>query len=142
MGNAQDPNMAAGTGNNHLEVLVVEDDPDINQMVGAYAEIAGFRYRSALNGETALREAHSSHPSLIVLDVMLPDLDGFEVCRRLKSDRKTSGIPVLMLTALDRDEHRRSGAECGAAAYMTKPFDPDKLLEMMRSLARHEPSAN
>ncbi|HEY8668812.1 MAG TPA: response regulator [Tepidisphaeraceae bacterium] len=110
-------------------VLVVEDDLEINQLVGAYAEIAGFDYRSALDGATALRQARERQPSLIVLDLMLPDIDGFAVCKQLKSEERTRKVPILMLTALDRDEHRRKGMECGAAAYITKPFDPDHLMQ-------------
>jgi DNA-binding response OmpR family regulator len=117
------------------EVLVVEDDPEINELVGAYVEIAGFRYRRAIDGAGALREARAHHPALIVLDVMLPDLDGFEICRRLKSDRDTSDIPVVMLTALDREEHRARGVQCGAASYLTKPFDPDRLMQAIRDNA-------
>lgn len=75
------------------------------------------------------------HPCLILLDIMLPDLDGFEVCRRLKSDADTRGIPVVILSALDKDECKSRGCECGAVAYLTKPFDPEKLMETMREQA-------
>jgi twitching motility two-component system response regulator PilG len=71
---------------------------------------------------------------LILLDVMLPDLDGFEVCRRLKSDQTTRSIPVIIFTALDRDEYRSRGQQCGAAAYVTKPFDPERLMETIRQV--------
>jgi two-component system phosphate regulon response regulator PhoB len=116
-------------------VLVVEDDPEINELVGAYAQIAGFGYEAALNGFTALSKALAEAPVLILLDVMLPDMDGFEVCRRLKRDHLTCTIPVVMLTALDREEYRRRGQECGAAAFLGKPFDPDALIEMIRKMA-------
>ncbi|MGE5608037.1 MAG: response regulator transcription factor [Bacillota bacterium] len=115
-------------------VLVVEDDPEINELVGAYAQIAGFHYDAALNGTVALSKAHDETPALILLDVMLPDLDGFEVCRRLKSDQTTSRIPVIIFTALDRDEYRVRGQQCGAVAYMTKPFDPERLMETIRQV--------
>lgn len=117
------------------EILVVEDDPEINELVGAYVQIAGYHYRPALDGSEGLRQALANRPALIVLDVMLPDVDGFEVCRRLKSEAKTATIPVVMLTALDRDEHRQRGMECGAAEYLTKPFDPDRLLQVIRDNA-------
>lgn len=116
-------------------VLVVEDDPEINELVGAYVEIAGFTYRPAADGNSALREARAKHPSLIVLDLMLPDTDGFEVCRRLKSEPETRDIPVLMLTALGGEEERRKGRECGAVEYMTKPFDPDQLMSAIKDFA-------
>jgi two-component system response regulator ResD len=118
------------------DVLVVEDDPEINELVGAYAQIAGFEYRRALDGSTALAEVSRRAPSVIVLDVMLPDLDGFEICRRIKSDgpAAAAGVPVIFLTALQDDASRRRGMECGAADYLTKPFDPDRLIE---TLERH-----
>src|SRR6266498_3140572 len=86
--------------NGDRSVLVVEDDREINELVGAYAEIAGFEYRAALDGTTALREAHARVPSAVVLDLMLPDIDGFEVCNRLKSEADTRGVPVIILTAM------------------------------------------
>jgi two-component system OmpR family response regulator len=116
-------------------VLVVEDDPEINELVGAYVQIAGFDYHSALTGSQAVEKARHHHPSLIVLDIMLPDFDGFEVARRLKSEANTRGIPIVMLTALDREEYRQRGVSVGALAYLTKPFDPERLLEAIRTNA-------
>jgi DNA-binding response OmpR family regulator len=116
------------------DVLVVEDDPEINELVGAYAQLAGFEYRRALTGAAALAEFIRRTPKVVVLDVMLPDLDGFEVCRQIKQQSAERGrVPVIFLTALDGDAARRKGMECGAAEYLTKPFDPDRL---MASLAR------
>ena len=120
---------------NGRSVLVVEDDPEINELVGAYVQIAGFEYESALNGEQAVEKARSTHPALIVLDVMLPDFDGFEVARRLKGESHTREIPIVMLTALDRDEYRQKGRTAGAVDYLTKPFDPDRLMEAIRENA-------
>ena len=117
------------------DVLVVEDDTQINELVGAYVQIAGYEYRSALDGAGALAAVRERLPSLIILDLMLPDTDGFEVCRRLKSDDRTKLVPVVMLTALDREEQRRKGIECGAVKYMTKPFDPDQLIDTIRKNA-------
>jgi two-component system, OmpR family, phosphate regulon response regulator OmpR len=118
------------------DVLVVEDDPEINELVGAYAQLAGFEYRRALTGSDALSEIGRRAPALIVLDVMLPDLDGFEVCRQLKQNGSAPGarVPVIFLTAMDNDAARRKGMECGAVEYLIKPFDPDRLME---SLERH-----
>jgi DNA-binding response OmpR family regulator len=116
-------------------VLVVEDDPEINELVGAYVQIAGFDYQSALTGSQAVEKARHHNPSLIVLDIMLPDFDGFEVARRLKSEANTRGIPIVMLTALDREEYRQRGASAGALAYLTKPFDPERLLEAIKTNA-------
>jgi DNA-binding response OmpR family regulator len=117
------------------DVLVVEDDAPLNELLGAYVQIAGFQYRPALDGESAVKEAHAHPPSLIILDIMLPDIDGFEVCKRLKSDTATAGVPVLMLTALTQDEHRRRGMQCGAVDYLGKPFDPDALMAAIRDHA-------
>jgi DNA-binding response OmpR family regulator len=103
--------------------------------VGAYVQIAGFEYRSALDGASALAEAREKQPSLIVLDLMLPDTDGFEVCRRLKSQEQTREIPIVMLTALSDEEHQRKGRECGASDYITKPFDPDRLMAAIKDNA-------
>jgi two-component system OmpR family response regulator len=120
---------------NGRSVLVVEDDPEINELVGAYVQIAGFEYERALNGEQAVEKARATHPALIVLDVMLPDFDGFEVARRLKGESNTREIPIVMLTALDRDEYRQKGRTAGAVDYLTKPFDPDRLMEAIRENA-------
>ena len=116
-------------------VLVVEDDPEINELVGAYVQIAGYDYEPALNGTQAVEKARSTNPALIVLDVMLPDFDGFEVARRLKSQTDTRSIPIVMLTALDREEYKQRGHAAGAVGYLTKPFDPDRLLEEIRKNA-------
>jgi DNA-binding response OmpR family regulator len=118
------------------DVLVVEDDAQLNELVGAYVELAGFRYRPALDGRSALRAAGERPPAMVILDLMLPDLDGFEVCKQLRAADATSKTPVLMLTALSQDEHRRRGMECGATGYMTKPFDPDELMEKIRETAK------
>lgn len=122
-------------GNGQCDVLVVEDDPEINELVGAYARIAGFEYRAALDGATALAEVRRLPPTVIVLDLMLPDFDGFEVCRRIKGELGQSDIPVIILTALDNGACRREGLECGAAEYLTKPFDPDHLIDTISRYA-------
>ena len=118
------------------EVLVVEDDADINELVGAYAQIAGYDYVAAHDGAEAMEQIRRHSPSLIVLDLMLPDLDGMEICRRVKSNHETKAIPVIIPTALDGENSRRDGRQCGAAAYLTKPFDPDRL---MATIAQHAP---
>src|SRR3989442_4806861 len=81
------------------EVLVVEDEPDIRRLIVPHLERDGFRCRTAANGPEALREVKAAVPDLVVLDLMLPQLDGLEVCRRLRSDASTAGLPILMLTA-------------------------------------------
>ncbi|HSU65260.1 MAG TPA: response regulator, partial [Tepidisphaeraceae bacterium] len=85
----------------------------------------------------ALSQANSHAPAAIVLDLMLPDMSGFDVCSRLKASTATTSVPIIILTALDSAEARKKGLECGAAEYLTKPFDPDVLI---RLLARYAPS--
>ena len=126
---------------NGVEVLVVEDDLEINELIGAYVALAGYSCRRVTRGDEAIREAHAHHPSLIVLDVMLPDLDGFEICRRLRSEQDTSGIPIVMLTALDQEDMRCRARQCGVTEYLTKPFDPDRLMETIRQRAQHKGTA-
>ena len=114
-------------------VLVVEDEASIASFVSLYLKNAGFEVRTAANGVEALASAQSAQPSLIVLDLMLPDLDGIEICRRI---RKTSDMPILMLTARDEDVDKIIGLEVGADDYMTKPFNPRELVARVKSILR------
>lgn len=123
---------------NGHSVLVVEDDSEVNALVGEYAKICGYEYRSALTGRGGLEEARSRHPALVILDLMLPDVTGFDVCRELKSDADTRNIPVIMLTAMSGDDNKEKGRQCGAVDYLTKPFDPDQLI---RSISQHAKAA-
>ncbi|HEY2589337.1 MAG TPA: response regulator [Tepidisphaeraceae bacterium] len=119
------------------EVLVVEDDRELNELVGAYLALAGFAYRSAPDGATALAQVGQRAPAAVVLDLMLPDISGFEVCTRLRADGPACRVPVIILTALDSADSREHGRQCGATEYLTKPFDPDLLIQ---TLARHAKS--
>jgi DNA-binding response OmpR family regulator len=110
------------------DVLVVEDDGEINRLVGAYVQISGCRYRSALDGASALAQCRAQPPDVVILDVMLPDLDGFEICRRVRAEQNGHRVIVIMLTALADDASRQKGLACGADEYLTKPFDPDRLI--------------
>ncbi len=114
------------------DVLVVEDDAAINELIGEYLRLEGHTYRSALDGGNALREVYDHAPNVVVLDVMLPDIDGFEICRRLKSDPLTKKVPVVMLSALADEQSRQTGMQCGAAEYITKPFQPDQLMQAIK----------
>jgi DNA-binding response OmpR family regulator len=116
------------------DVLVVEDDATINALIGAYIELAGMSYRSALDGTSALAQTRERAPRLVVLDVMLPDTDGFEVCRRLKQECGLHDVPVVMLTALADEASRARGLQSGATVYLNKPFDPDRFLAVIRQL--------
>lgn len=130
--------MAAGNEfhNHDRSVLVIEDDLEINRLIGAYVEFAGFRYLSALDGEEAFSQVRDHHPGAVVLDLMLPDVSGWEICRRLKNDSDTLHIPIIILTALDNEDSRNEGLRCGAVEYLTKPFNPDELLVALNKYAR------
>ncbi|HEY8030389.1 MAG TPA: response regulator transcription factor [Gaiellaceae bacterium] len=114
-------------------VLVVEDEASIASFVAAYLKNAGFTVRTTASGNEALRLVESEKPSLVVLDLMLPDLDGVEVCKRI---RQHSDLPVLMLTARDEDVDKIIGLEVGADDYMTKPFNPRELVARVRAILR------
>lgn len=105
-------------------VLVVEDEKDILDVVDFNLRQAGYRVFKATDGAEGLRLAKHEVPDLVVLDLMLPGMDGKEVCRRLKAGEDTRGIPVLMLTALSSETDRIIGFEIGADDYLTKPFSP------------------
>jgi DNA-binding response OmpR family regulator len=114
-------------------ILVVEDETSIASFVSAYLKNAGYAVRTALNAQSALVEIASEMPSLIVLDLNLPDGDGVELCRRI---RKGSDVPILMLTARDEDVDKIIGLEVGADDYMTKPFNPRELVARVKSVLR------
>ena len=114
-------------------VLVVEDEASIASFVSLYLKNAGYTVRTAANGMEALSQAQSGDVALVVLDLMLPDIDGIEVCRRL---RKSSDMPILMLTARDEDVDKIIGLEVGADDYMTKPFNPRELVARVKSILR------
>ena len=114
-------------------VLVVEDESSIASFVALYLKNAGYTVRTAATGNEALAQFQASPPGLIVLDLMLPDIDGIEVCRRI---RKTSDVPILMLTARDEDVDKIIGLEVGADDYLTKPFNPRELVARVKSILR------
>jgi two-component system, OmpR family, alkaline phosphatase synthesis response regulator PhoP len=114
-------------------VLVVEDEASIASFVSLYLKNAGYRVRTVSNGSDALAQFSAEAPDLIVLDLMLPDIDGIEVCRRI---RKTSDVPVLMLTARDDDVDKIIGLEVGADDYLTKPFNPRELVARVKAILR------
>ncbi|QOV87560.1 response regulator transcription factor [Humisphaera borealis] len=119
-----------------MRVLIVEDDPEINQLLAAYAQIAGFQPDCALTGEAALTLVATGTYSLVILDVMLPDIDGMEIARRLRTNPATMHLPIVVLTALTVDSTRRTALELGVQAFLNKPFDPDELIRVMRKWAK------
>jgi phosphate regulon transcriptional regulator PhoB len=118
------------------EVLVVEDEPDIRRLVVLHLEREGFRCRTATTGSDALREVKAAAPDLVVLDLMLPEVDGLEVCRRLRRDASTAAIPIIMLTAKSDEVDRIVGLEVGADDYVGKPFSPKELVARVRAVLR------
>ncbi|MFZ4719045.1 MAG: response regulator transcription factor [Ilumatobacteraceae bacterium] len=114
-------------------VVVVEDDPNIADLLDAYLRDAGFRVLQAPTGNRGLELVQQHRPVMVVLDIGLPDIDGFEVCRRI---RATSSVPVLFLTARDGEIDRVLGLELGADDYVTKPFSPRELVARVKAILR------
>ena len=111
-----------------IKVAVVDDDPSIAKVMKIILTSHGFDVVVAPGGEAGLALARSEMPDILLLDVMMPDIDGFEVCRRLKADEATRDIPVIFVSALGNAADVQKGISLGARAYITKPFTPDVLL--------------
>ncbi len=118
------------------KVLVVEDEEDIADLVKYHLEKEGFAARTVGDGRRALELIVREHPDLIVLDLMLPGLDGLEVCRRLRAQNATQGIPIIMLTARGEEVDRIIGLEMGADDYVPKPFSPRELVARVKAVLR------
>lgn len=117
-------------------ILIVEDEKDIIKMLEYNLKKEGFKTLSAHSGEDALDLAHGEHPDLIILDLMLPGMDGLEVCKALKRESKTASIPVIMLTAKSQESDKVVGLELGADDYVTKPFSPRELIARIKAVLR------
>jgi DNA-binding response OmpR family regulator len=115
-------------------ILLVDDEPSILELARMYLEREGFRIQSVKDGLAALNAVSHEHPALVVLDVMLPKLDGFEVCRRLRASNDP--VAILMLTARDEDIDKILGLELGADDYLTKPFNPRELVARVKAILR------
>jgi phosphate regulon transcriptional regulator PhoB len=118
------------------DVLVVEDEPDIRNLVVHHLTRDGFRCRTAASGPEALARIRTAAPDLVVLDLMLPELNGLEVCRRLRADPTTATVPIIMLTAKTDEVDRIVGLEMGADDYVAKPFSPKELVARVRAVLR------
>jgi two-component system, OmpR family, alkaline phosphatase synthesis response regulator PhoP len=114
-------------------VLIVDDEPNIAELASLYLEREGFKVNSALSGKQGIEDYDRLRPDLIILDLMLPDIDGFEVCRQL---RARSSVPILMLTARKEDVDKIVGLELGADDYLTKPFNPRELVARVKAILR------
>jgi two-component system alkaline phosphatase synthesis response regulator PhoP len=117
-------------------ILVVDDDKDIVRLVRSYLENAGYVVLSAYDGETALHTLRREKPDLLVLDLMLPDRDGWDITRIIRGDAHLAGLPIIMLTARVEDSDKIVGLEIGADDYITKPFNPREVVARVRALLR------
>ncbi len=118
------------------DVLIVEDEPDIRNLIVHHLTRDGFRCRTAATGAEALTRVRAAVPDLVVLDLMLPEMSGLEVCRRLRGDAATAAVPIIMLTAKADEVDRIVGLELGADDYVAKPFSPKELVARVRAVLR------
>jgi two-component system, OmpR family, phosphate regulon response regulator PhoB len=121
-------------------ILVVDDEPDITALVAYHLARSGYRVSTASSGTEALQAAREEQPALVVLDLMLPELSGFEVLERMRADRALSDTPVLMLTARREEPDRVQGLSLGADDYLVKPFSPQELVLRVRNILRRSKS--
>lgn len=120
----------------NAEILIVEDEPNIAESLGFILEREGHSVMTVADGETALARLRKALPDLLILDVMLPGLSGFEVLKSLKADERWKALPVLLLTARTQPRDRELAHAIGAAAYMTKPFSNREVVDQVRLLTR------
>jgi len=118
------------------KILIVEDEKDIVKMLEYNLQKEGFKTLSVRDGEDALDAANREHPDIVILDLMLPGMDGLEVCKALKGGAKTARIPIIMLTAKAQESDKVIGLELGADDYMTKPFSPRELVARIKAVLR------
>ena len=116
------------------KILIVDDDIDSLKLIGLMLQRHGYEVIAANAGAQAISKALSDRPNLIILDVMMPDMDGYEVCRRLRADNATSGIPIIMFTAKTLVDDKVAGFEAGADDYLTKPTHPAELASRVKAI--------
>ncbi len=117
-------------------ILVVDDEPSIVELIDFNLQKTGYQVLKAENGHEALQLVRNNKPDLIILDLMIPGIDGIEVCRRLKGQQETAAIPIIMLTAKNEEVDKIVGLELGADDYMTKPFSPRELMARVKAVLR------
>ena len=117
---------------NRARILVVDDELDLVSVLRMGLELQGFEVIEAMDGEEGLRRARQDHPDLMVLDLMLPKLDGYKVCRALKFDDRFRNLPIIILSARSGDQDRRLALDMGADFFMTKPYEMDALVAKIR----------
>src|SRR5262249_330878 len=118
------------------KILVVDDDAELVELISFNLKQAGYTVGTASNGVDAIKKAHSLGPDLIVLDVMMPELDGFAVCEILRRDNTTASIPIMMLTAISSELGRMAALGSGATDFLTKPFSPRSLVSRIEDLLK------
>jgi CheY-like chemotaxis protein len=118
-----------------MKVLVVDDDPDMLKVLGLLMKVNGITALTATGGVEGLERARADKPDVILLDIMMPDLDGYEVIKELRSDGSTRGIPVIFVTARMEKEYREKAQALGADGYITKPYERSVLIEMIGRVA-------
>ena len=121
-------------------VLVVDDDDVIRQLITVNLELEGFEVATAVDGQDCLDKVKQVRPDVITLDIMMPRLDGWEAASRLRADPETADVKVVLLSARAQEADLARGSRIGVDAYLTKPFDPDELIEVVRALAGLPPS--
>ncbi|MFH1046129.1 MAG: response regulator [Candidatus Omnitrophota bacterium] len=114
------------------KILIVDDEPQLVEMLSIRLEASGYKVIAAGDGQEGFDKARSENPDLIILDLMLPKMDGYKVCALLKKDARYKKIPIILFTAKAQDEDRKLGQEVGADAYLAKPFEPSLLLETLK----------
>jgi len=119
------------------KILIVDDEPAIISILTTRLEAVGYQVVAAVDGEEALQKAEKEIPDLIVLDIMLPKIDGFKVCRILKYDDRYKDIPIIMLTAKGQEKDKNIGKDVGADKYLTKPYEAEELLDAIRKLLKN-----
>ena len=124
---------------NQSKILVIEDDPDISELLCYNLKKQSFRVMTCSNGEEGIKQFSTFLPDLVILDIMLPGIDGLEVCRQLKMNRETSFAKIIMLTARSQESDIVVGLELGADDYLTKPFSPNELVARVRARLRKTP---
>ena len=121
-----------------MKVAVVDDDPELVQSVKVILKVAGAQVFGARNGISGYLMIRRERPDVVLLDIMMPDMDGFEVCRKLKLDSITKGIPIIFLTAKSGQAHIDMGLSLGAQGYITKPFEHDDLVDKIIQVTRND----
>ncbi len=118
------------------KILIIDDEPDILELLVLRLEANGYEVTSATDGQKGLDKARNENPDLIILDLMLPSIDGYKVCRMLKFDERFKKIPIVLFTARTQEADMKLGQEVGADAYITKPFEPNILLSKVAELLK------